>query len=110
MTSRRRPAPPQNRPASQQQRYNHFTAMQHRSAAKQFCTPVSECGCIVDPDFDKHRCGTEVEADAIVAAALHLRAVGAPGLFGTNECRAMWREGHHRLAAECFSYAHGEAA
>ena len=43
-------------------------------------------------------------AEAAVAAAQHLRSVGFPGLFDIDACRSIWRAGHHKVAAECFSY------
>jgi hypothetical protein len=109
---RRRPAPPQNRPISIT-RYDHFKGMQRRAAARKFCPPISTCGCVVDPDFDRHDCHddiTDVMADAAVSAALHLLAVGTAGIFSKDLCRTMWRRGHPQLAAESYSFSHGEAA
>lgn len=111
MTSRRWPAPPQNRPTSQ--RYDHFIGMQRRAAAKRECRALTECGCIVDPEFDRHRCGDEITDKmvwAAVVAAEHLDNLGTPGLFGDRICRAMYRAGHRDRAITCFSYSSGEAA
>ena len=81
-------------------------------ASSRRMTPVGPCGCIRHPEVDKHRCGgeiTDVLAEAAVAAAVHLRRLGVPGLFDTDTCRAMWPL-DPQLAAESFRYSHGEAA
>jgi hypothetical protein len=97
---RRRPAPPQNRPISistssrshHPERYDHFTGMQCRAAHKRISPPISVCGCIRDPLFDKHRCGDEITdamAEAAVMAAEHLELLGTPGLFDRSTCQAI---------------------
>ncbi len=77
--------------------------------------PISTCCDIRDPDTDRHRCGcgdeiTDRMAEGAVAAAEHLRALGTPGIFSVDLCRAMWRSGHHRIAAETFSFSSGGEA
>ena len=97
---------------TKQQVWFHSSGSLRHGAAKRLM-PKGRCGCIRDPLVDVHLCGGEISdvmADAAVQAAKHLAAHGVPGLFGQNMCRAMWRRGHHRLAAECFSYSSGEAA
>jgi hypothetical protein len=63
--------------------------------------PIPPCGCVRDPDVDRHRCGGEISnhmAEAAVTAINHLDQLGTPGLLDERSCRAMWRIGHRNLA------------
>lgn len=74
--------------------------------------PLGECGCIRDPERDRHRCGSEITnkmIDAAVDAAEHLAALGFPGMFDADICRAIYRRDRD-LAVRCFRYSRGEAA
>jgi hypothetical protein len=97
----------------QDSRFDDLAARGRRRGAAVRSTVISTCSCIRDPEVDRHRCGggiTDKLAEAAVMAAEHLASVGLPGMFDVDTCRSMWRMGQHRLAAECFSYASGEAA
>ncbi|WRO42740.1 Hypothetical protein MUW33_2790 [Mycobacterium canetti] len=64
-------------------------------------TPISPCGCIRDPEHDRHRCDSEISdrrARAAVDAIVHLDRAGYPGLADDRTCRAMWQIGHRDLA------------
>jgi hypothetical protein len=64
---------------------------------------ISRCGCIKDPDLDRHRCsgeGTEKMVDAAAAAAQHLLAENLTPVFDVSTLRALWRAGHRDLAVE----------
>ncbi|HZU46175.1 MAG TPA: hypothetical protein VFA16_02780 [Mycobacterium sp.] len=74
-------------------------------------TPIGACGCIRDPEVDRHRCGHGISAvmvDAAVTTAEHLQSLGTPGIFSVDTCRAMWRRGHRSLAVECHRYSAGD--
>lgn len=76
-----------------------------RYAAKLRAMPLGTCGCIRDPQFDRHRCGgdiTDVQADGAAAALDHLAQLGYPGIVDINTCRAIWRRG---LRAQAVGYA-----
>ena len=63
-------------------------------------TPLGLCGCVRDPDLDRHRCYDALSDRQIVgavAAAHHLLARDLTPIFDTDTLRAMWRSGHHRL-------------
>lgn len=72
--------------------------------------PPLDCG-VRDPwqPWRPEKLSDKQVAGAVDAAG-HLLDLGYPPLFDVDILRAMWRAGHHQLAAECFSYAHREAA
>jgi hypothetical protein len=62
--------------------------------------PLGRCGCIRDPLFDRHHCGSEISGRMVHAAAMaahHLLDAGYPPIFDVATLRAMWRAGHHQL-------------
>ena len=71
-----------------------------RCAAARRLLPLGRCGCIRDPDHDRHRCGGQISERQVagaVAAAHHLRSAGLPPIFDLPTLRALWRPGHHQL-------------
>jgi hypothetical protein len=85
----------------------HWRNARRESAMRS--TPLGPCGCIRDPDLDRHRCDTlnpnharvhdlsDQQIVGAVAAAQHLLARDLPPVFDTGTLRGMWRAGHHRL-------------
>jgi hypothetical protein len=73
--------------------------MLRRAHAKKLCTPVSPCGCIVDPDHDRHLCDeiapSDRMVDAYVAAAQRLLEAGLTPAPSLPEMRVMWGRGSH---------------
>lgn len=87
--------------------------MRRRRAAALRSVPLGQCGCRRDPLTGHHRCGGEVSgqmAEGAAAAAAHLESRGPTALFDVRTCRAMYRAGHRRLAAEMHRRATGEAS
>ena len=82
--------------------------LRRRRAAAQRSAPL-DCSC---RDGWICRCNdhgiSDAQADAMIAAAETLLALGAPGIFGADQCRAMWRRGRRDLAASSHSYANPE--
>lgn len=80
-----------------------------RRTASHRLPPIGACGCIRDPDVDRHQCHadgpSEVLVDAAAAALTHLDRIGTPGLLDTGTCRALWRRGYRRLSAQCVTRA-----
>ena len=71
------------------------------SAPSASMPPLGPCGCIRDPDYDRHVCDGEISdnmAEAAIAAIVLLDQLGTPGLLDERTCRAMWRIGHRRIA------------
>lgn len=65
-----------------------------RAAAKLLMPPLDPCGCIRDPEHDRHRCRddmTPAQADAVVAAANYLESHGYTPVFAPHALRAAWR-------------------
>lgn len=94
------------------QHFDPLAANGRRHAYSRRTPPVWPCGCIRDPDRDRHRCSVEVSdnmAEAAVAAITHLDELGTPGLLNTATCQAMWRVGRHKLAAEVHRRTAGTA-
>lgn len=82
-------------------RYDRLAGNARRRVHATHSTPLGDCGCIRDPEVDRHRCGneiTDVMAEAAVAAVLHLDQLGTPALLDNRTTRAMWRNGHRKLA------------
>lgn len=67
---------------------------------------LTACGCIRDPDHDKHRCDsprpTERDVDGYGAAVAHLDRHGLTAAPRVDELRALWRRGgaERRLAQQ----------
>jgi hypothetical protein len=81
--------------------YNVLAFNTRRFVASRRMAPIPPCGCVRDPDVDRHRCDGEISermAEAAVAAAMHLDQLGTPALLDEQTCRAMWRIGYRNLA------------
>lgn len=73
-----------------------------RYGAARRMPPLAPCGCVRDPAVDHHRCGDQISdnmAQAAVTAVAHLDDLGTPPLLDHRTCQAVWRIGHHQLAA-----------
>jgi hypothetical protein len=71
--------------------------------AKRRSHPIGTCGCIRDPDHDRHRCASTIsdrQVQAALDAADHLRAEGCMPIFDLPTLREMWKSGHHTLVDE----------
>lgn len=111
-----RPAPPQDRPSHRvTTNATECTAEAHRSrdrrrrAAEHRTQPLA-CGCR-DPwlcDCDTDAFVSDVQADAVIAAAETLLALGTPGIFDADRCRAMWRHGRRDLAVSSYANSNPE--
>jgi hypothetical protein len=95
---------PHPRPSTSQisgagQRWRHGGA-RRESALRS--TPLGPCGCIRDPDHDRHRCAgiSPKMVDAAAEAARHLLAVDLVPVFDLPTLRAMWRSGYADLVDE----------
>ncbi len=85
---------------------DHRSRDRRRRAAENRTQPFA-CGCR-DPwlcDCDTDPFVGDVQADAVIAAAETLLALGTPGIFDADKCRAMWRRGRRDLAASSFRYS-----
>jgi hypothetical protein len=83
------------------QPFDALAANGRRFGAKRKMPPLGPCGCIRDPDYDRHVCGGEISdhmAEAAAAAIVLLDQLGTPGLLDRRTCAAVWRIGHRRLA------------
>ena len=76
---------------------------QRRYQASLRLPPLGPCGCIRDPDNDRHRCHGQItlaRADALIAAAAHLDAAGLRPIFDAIQLRDVWKlcpEYHSRI-------------
>jgi hypothetical protein len=98
--------------SSRQSRYDALAGNARRFAAKRRTAPLPPCGCIRDPDYDRHVCGGEISdnmAEAAVAAVVLLDQLGTPGLLDERTCRAIWRIGQHRIATAVHRRSAGAA-
>ena len=79
-----------------QPRYFHAGGLRRREAALRL-PPIGRCGCIRDPDLDKHRCGarplTEHQFDGWRATAEHILEGDSVPIVPVEAVRAMWRRG-----------------
>jgi hypothetical protein len=85
----------------QSRRYDRLAGNVRRRAHATRSNPLGDCGCIGDPEVDRHRCGdeiTDVMAEAAVSAVVHLDQLGTPALLDNRTCRAMWHIGHRKLS------------
>src|SRR4051812_8926519 len=85
--------------SGRQQPYDVLAGNTRRYGASRRLTPLGPCGCVRDPDVDRHRCDGDVsdyQAEAALAAVELLDGLGTPGLADPSTCRAMWRIGHRR--------------
>jgi hypothetical protein len=92
-----------------------LAGLQRRHGAARRLPPISRCGCIRDPDHDRHRCGdaiTETMVDGYRDAVLHLRHLGLLAAPLQPEVQMLWRRGgdDRRLAQELYQLAGGDAA
>ena len=65
--------------------------------------PLSLCGCVRDPDHDRHSCGeqiTDAQLQGAVDAAHHILAAGYLPIFDLPTLRELWKSGHHQLVDE----------
>lgn len=68
--------------------------------------PLGMCGCVRDPDVDRHRCRdtepSDKQVDGYRDAVGHLRDLGLTPAGFTDELRLLWRRGgqDRRLAVE----------
>ncbi|BBY82957.1 hypothetical protein MPUL_41150 [Mycolicibacterium pulveris] len=70
------------------------TGGRRRAAAKLLMPPLEPCGCIRDPDHDRHRCRDDItlaQADAVIATANYLESIGCTPVFEPHTLRAAWR-------------------
>lgn len=76
--------------------------------------PLAPCGCVRDPDHDRHRCHGEMTlpmADGLVAAAIPLREYGLTPIFDHQSLRAAWKLcPEYRTAIEVEAMTGSEAA
>ena len=104
-TSNQNQPPPStrfNRQPSAPARHFHAAGLRRREAALRL-PPIGRCGCIRDPDHDRHLCRsdvTEKQAQAAVDAARHLTANGYLPLFDRSTLVALWRRPADRDLAE----------
>lgn len=83
------------------QRHDPLAGNAQRFGTSRRTAPLGLCGCIRDPEHDRHRCKGEISdvmADGAVAAVMHLDRLGTPGLLDDRTCRAVWRIGHPAVA------------
>lgn len=98
--------------SERQQPFDVLAGNARRYAAARRLTPIGGCGCVRDPDVDRHRHDGEIsdhQADAAVAAVELLDSLGTPGLLDTATCQAVWRAGHRRIAVAVHARTTGEA-
>lgn len=65
--------------------------------------PIGICGCIRDPDHDRHGCGGEItdrQLQGAVDAAPHILDAGYLPIFDLPTLRELWKSGHHQLVDE----------
>jgi hypothetical protein len=95
-----------------QSRHFHAGGRRRREAALRL-PPIGRCGCIRDPDLDRHRCGarplTDHQLDGWRATAQHLLEVGCPPLLELDVLRALHKRGgdNRQLAQELYELAGG---
>jgi len=96
-----------------QSRHFHAGGRRRREAALRL-PPIGRCGCIRDPDLDRHRCGTRTQTDHALDgwrdAARHLLDCGQIPLVPIEIRRALWRRQGDRRLAERLHQACGEVA
>lgn len=96
-----------------QQPFDVLAGNARRFAASRRVPPLSPCGCVRDPDDDRHRCHGDISnvmAQAAVTAAIHLDKLGTPGLLNRQTCRAVWRIGYRALAVAVHNRTSGQVA
>jgi hypothetical protein len=65
--------------------------------------PLQPCGCVRDPDHDRHFCGAELsdtQLQGAVHAAHHILDAGYLPIFDLTTLRGLWQSGHHQLVDE----------
>ena len=77
-------------------RHFHAGGSRRREAALRL-PPIGPCGCIRDPDLDKHRCGvrslTEHQLDGWRSAAIGIIEGGNAPIVPIEVVRRLWRRG-----------------
>lgn len=75
----------------QYKRRRHPGALRRESALRS--TPLHPCGCIRDPNHDRHRCHgmSDRQVAGAVAAAHHLLELDLTPIFNIEMLRLMWR-------------------
>lgn len=94
------------------ERFDSLAANARRYGASRRMPPTSRCGCIRDPEYDRHTCGREIsdhQAEAAAAAIIRLDALGFPGLLDDSTCRTMYRVGYRHLATNVHRRTAGAA-
>lgn len=84
-----------------QQPYDVLAGNGRRYGAARRMEPLGTCGCVRDPDVDRHRHHGEISdkmTEAAVAAVELLDGLGTPGILNTATCQAVWRAGNRDLA------------
>jgi hypothetical protein len=104
-----------HRQPSQEDRHHEFkpyrrqcgddapAALQRRRKASRRLPSIGTCGCIRDPQHNRHRCGgqiTDRQLQGAVDAAHHLLDAGYPPIFDVPTLRELWKSGHHQLVDE----------
>jgi hypothetical protein len=95
-----------------QSRHFHAGGRRRREAALRL-PPIGRCGCIRDPDLDKHRCGarplSDHQVDGWRSAAIDIIEDGYVPIVPAEVVRRLWKRGGrdrrlaqqlHRLAGE----------
>ena len=103
---------PESQPHHKASTAEYIASLRRRRKATQR-VPVLACGRHADPwrcDCYGNELLSDVRADAAVAAADMLAAMGLPGIFSQDECRAMWRRGRRDLSVRSYRYSVGDAA
>jgi hypothetical protein len=77
-------------------RHFHAGGWRRRQAALRL-PPIGRCGCIRDPDRDKHRCGprplTEHQIDSWRSAAIGIIEDGHAPIVPIEVVRRLWKRG-----------------
>jgi hypothetical protein len=75
----------------------------HRRLVSRRLPPIGTCGCIRDPQHDRHRCGDQItdrQLQGAVDAAHHILEAGYLPIFDVPTLRELWKSGHHQLVDE----------
>jgi hypothetical protein len=77
-------------------RHFHAAGLRRREAALRL-PPIGRCGCIRDPDLDRHRCGarplTDHQVDGWRSAAIDIIEDGHVPIVPTEVVRRLWKRG-----------------